>query len=68
MQLDLQYIVDAIKALNGASEAISSGTPEQRGAAAARCITAAIALEVRIAHTPVQIDAPQMAPASGVLQ
>jgi hypothetical protein len=68
MQLDLKYIVDAIKALNAAHEAIRSGTPDQRGAVAAQCIVAAIALEVRIAHTPVQIDAPQMVPASGVLQ
>lgn len=68
MNLDLQYIVAAIKAMHTAAEAISCGTPEQRGAAAARCISAAIDLEVRIGHASVQLDAPEMAQASGVLQ
>jgi hypothetical protein len=68
MQLDLQHIISAIKALHAAAEAISSGTPEQRGAAAAHCVIAASALEVRIAHAPVQIDSAQMVQASEVLQ
>lgn len=68
MNLDLQYIVAAIKAMHEAAEAIRYGTPEQRGVAAAHCIRASIDLEVRIGHVPVRIDVPQMVPASGVLQ
>jgi hypothetical protein len=68
MKLDLQYIVAAIKAMNTAAEAIRCGTPEQRGRAAAHCISAAIDLEVRIAYAPVQIEGAQIAQASGALQ
>ena len=59
MNLDLQHIVDAITALHGAKDALSGGTPEQRGQAAARCICAAIALEVRIGKVMVSVEGAQ---------
>lgn len=68
MNLDLQYIVAVIKAMNEAAEAIACGTPEQRGRAAAHCITAAINLEVRIAREPVAIDVAHIAQTTGSLQ
>lgn len=68
MNLDLQYIVAAIKAMNEAAEAIRCGTPEQHGHAAAHCLMAAIDLEVRIAREPVQIEGVRLAQTSGALQ
>jgi hypothetical protein len=56
MNLDLKYIVDAIKALNAANVALMEGTPEQRGSARADCILAAIALEVRIGRVVVDVN------------
>lgn len=55
MNLDLQYIVAAIKAMHAAAEAIRCGTPEQRGHAAAGCLMAAIDLEVRIGTVAVGV-------------
>jgi hypothetical protein len=56
MQIDLQYVLGAIKAMNEAADAIRSGTPEQRGRAAAECIVAAIDLEVRIGRAPIDVS------------
>lgn len=55
MEIELKYVVQAIKALHEAKAALKSGTPEQRGWAAGHCISAAIDLEVRIGDTPVEL-------------
>lgn len=55
MEIELKYIVQAIKVLHEAKVALMSGTPEQRGHAAGHCISAAIDLEVRIGDTPVEL-------------
>lgn len=55
VQLELKYIVQAIKVLHEAKMALKSGTPEQRGRAAGHCISAAVDLEVRIGDTLVDL-------------
>jgi hypothetical protein len=68
MQIDLQYVLGAIKAMNEAADAIRNGTPEQRGQAAAGCIIAAIDLEVRIGSTPVDVSGAAIAQPFGGVQ
>jgi hypothetical protein len=55
MEIELKYVVQAIKVLHEAKAALQSGTAEQRGRAAGHCISAAIDLEVRIGDTPVEL-------------
>lgn len=56
MEIELKYVVRAIKVLHEAKLALSSdGTSEQRGKAIGHCISAAIDLEVRIGDTPVEL-------------
>lgn len=69
MNLDLQYIVDAIKALHLANQALNhDATPSQRGEARAMCITAAIALEVRIGTVTVGVTGVGIHQPAGNLQ
>jgi hypothetical protein len=68
MQIDLQYVLGAIKAMNEAADAIRNGTPEQRGRAAAGCIIAAIDLEVRIGSKPVDVSGAAIAQPFGGVQ
>jgi hypothetical protein len=68
MQIDLQYVLGAIKAMNQAADAIRNGTPEQRGRAAAGCIIAAIDLEVRIGRATVDVSGASTAHPFGGVQ